>query len=192
MSRVLDVQPPVGSLWRVLLTEPRRPLLVRESPRAHWYVVGTVCIGAFMGQLDASIVTLALARLGHDLHASVGAVALWHGTAGLLGGLALTGLGLGAFTPANNATIMSASPPGHAGVISGVLNMTRGMGTALGVALAGALYTAAVGPSGVGGARAAEAHGLSVTLMTLSVLALAVGLALFCTHRHSDWGGVQR
>ncbi len=482
MSRVLDVQPPAGSLWRVLLTEPRRPLLVRESPRAHWYVVGTVCIGAFMGQLDASIVTLALARLGHDLHASVGAVgwvalaymvvlvatvasvgrladavgrkllyvygfgvftagsvlcglaptllvliaarvlqavgaamlqansvaliteamprpllgrgigvqgtaqalglalgpavggallalggwrliflvnlpagaiglalgwfllprsrsrretgadrlgavllavgaagplvylsvgsragygsplllvalavgsaaavgfvrreqrvatplielsmlrrpalsvglssglisyvvlfgtlfvvpyylaarhvgfasvglrlsilpvalgiaaplagrllsrtgarpltgggmiltaaglleiALWHGTPGLLGGLALTGLGLGAFNPANNATIMSASPPGHAGVISGVLNMTRGMGTALGVALAGALD---VGASGVGGARAAEAHGLSVTLMTLSVLAFAVGLALFCTHRNTPIG----
>ena len=47
---------------------------MRESPHAHWYVVGTVCIGAFMGQLDASIVTLALARLGRDLHASVGAV----------------------------------------------------------------------------------------------------------------------
>ena len=63
-----------GSLGRVLLTEPRRPVAVRESPRAHWYVVGTVCIGAFMGQLDASIVTLALPRLGRDLHASVGAV----------------------------------------------------------------------------------------------------------------------
>jgi MFS family permease len=37
-------------------------------------VVATVCIGAFMGQLDASIVTIALPRIGHDLHASVGAV----------------------------------------------------------------------------------------------------------------------
>ena len=34
----------------------------------------TVCIGAFMGQLDASIVTVALPRLGRDLHASVGLV----------------------------------------------------------------------------------------------------------------------
>ena len=58
----------------MLLREPRRPLSVRDSPRAHWYVVGTVCIGAFMGQLDASIVTLALARLGRDLYAGVGAV----------------------------------------------------------------------------------------------------------------------
>jgi EmrB/QacA subfamily drug resistance transporter len=63
-----------ASLRHQLLTEPRQPVAVRTSPHAHWYVVGTVCIGAFMGQLDASIVTLALPRLGHELHASVGAV----------------------------------------------------------------------------------------------------------------------
>ena len=69
-------------------------------------------------------------------------IAVRHGTAGTLTGLALTGLGLGLFTPANNAAVMSASPPGHAGVTGGMLNMTRGLGTALGVALAGALFTA--------------------------------------------------
>ena len=74
MSRLRDAQPSLGSIRRLLLTEPRRPAAIRESPRAHWYVVGTVCVGAFMGQLDASIVTLALPRLGRDLHASVGAV----------------------------------------------------------------------------------------------------------------------
>lgn len=58
----------------LLLTEPPRPAVIRESPRAHWYVVGTVCIGAFMSQLDASIVTIALPRIGRDLNASVGAV----------------------------------------------------------------------------------------------------------------------
>ena len=47
---------------------------MRASPRAHWFVVGTVCIGAFMGQLDASIVTLALPSIGRELHVSVGAV----------------------------------------------------------------------------------------------------------------------
>jgi len=31
--------------------------------------VGTVCIGAFMGQLDASIVTLAFPTLRHDFGA---------------------------------------------------------------------------------------------------------------------------
>ncbi|HLH70182.1 MAG TPA: DHA2 family efflux MFS transporter permease subunit [Candidatus Dormibacteraeota bacterium] len=60
--------------WRALLIEPRRPAAVRDSPLAHWLVVGTVCIGAFMGQLDASVVVLALHTLQHDFRASQGAV----------------------------------------------------------------------------------------------------------------------
>ncbi len=57
-----------------LLREPARPARIRESPRAHAFVVGAVCIGAFMGQLDASIVTLALPRIGADLGESAAAV----------------------------------------------------------------------------------------------------------------------
>jgi len=108
-------------------------------------------------------------------------IAAQHGTAGLLAGLALAGVGLGAFTPANNAAIMSASPPGHTGVVSGVLNMTRGLGTALGVALTGALFTAVVGVNGANVARASVAaagHGLTVALGVLGVLALVTGSAL--------------
>ncbi len=108
-------------------------------------------------------------------------MALWRSAPGLLTGLAVAGIGLGAFTPATNATIMAASPPGHTGVISGVLNMTRGMGTALGVALAGALYTAAAGVAGAGAARAgsgAAAHGLFVTLSALGLAALVTAAAM--------------
>jgi EmrB/QacA subfamily drug resistance transporter len=60
--------------WARLLTEPRRPERIRQRPDAHWLVVGTVCIGAFMGQLDASIVTLAFPALRQDFSASIGAV----------------------------------------------------------------------------------------------------------------------
>jgi EmrB/QacA subfamily drug resistance transporter len=81
-------------------------------------------------------------------------IAARHGTPGILIGLALTGVGLGSFTPANNVGVMSASPAGHAGVVSGMLNMSRGLGTALGVALAGALFTAG---AGLAGAHVAEA-----------------------------------
>ncbi|MGH7611408.1 MAG: hypothetical protein ACREN4_05250, partial [Candidatus Dormibacteria bacterium] len=42
--------------WRRLTVEPARPAAIRESPNAPWLVVAAVCIGAFMGQLDASIV----------------------------------------------------------------------------------------------------------------------------------------
>jgi MFS family permease len=65
---------PFPALRRRLLREPVRPARIRESPRACWYVVGAVCVGAFMGQLDVSIVTLALPRIGADLHAGAGAV----------------------------------------------------------------------------------------------------------------------
>jgi EmrB/QacA subfamily drug resistance transporter len=106
------------------------------------------------------------------------AIALWHGTSGLLAGLALAGLGLGAFTPANNASIMSASPKGYAGMLSGVLNMTRGVGTALGVALASALYIAASGASGAGAPPGAAASGLTLALASLGSIVLAAAVAL--------------
>lgn len=53
--------------------------------------------------------------------------------------LALFGLGLGAFTPPNNAAIMGAAPRQRLGVAGGILNMTRGLGTTLGVAATGAV-----------------------------------------------------
>ena len=60
--------------WRRLLVEPPRPGRVRESSWGPWLVVGTVCVGAFMGQLDASIVTLALPTLRQQFNASLGAI----------------------------------------------------------------------------------------------------------------------
>jgi EmrB/QacA subfamily drug resistance transporter len=84
-------------------------------------------------------------------------VALWHGTIGLLVGLALAGAGLGGFVPSNNASVMGAAPRARAGVLSGVLNMTRALGTALGVALAGLLY---------------RGSGLTACLLALAGLAL--------------------
>ncbi len=57
----------------------------------------------------------------------------------LMGVLALLGLGVGAFTPPNNAAIMGAAPRNRLGVAGGVLNMTRGLGTTLGVVATGAV-----------------------------------------------------
>jgi EmrB/QacA subfamily drug resistance transporter len=56
-----------------LLTEPPRPRAVREHPNAPWFAVASVCVGAFMGQLDASIVTLAFPALQREFHASLAA-----------------------------------------------------------------------------------------------------------------------
>jgi len=75
-----------------LLTEPPRPQVVREHRNAPWFAVGSVCVGAFMGQLDASIVTLAFPALQREFHASL-AAAQWVSLAYLL---ALVGLLAGA------------------------------------------------------------------------------------------------
>ncbi|MGH6656461.1 MAG: MFS transporter [Actinocrinis sp.] len=49
--------------------------------------------------------------------------------------LAALGVGLGVFTPANNTLVMTAIPARAAGTGGGLVNMTRALGTALGVAL---------------------------------------------------------
>ncbi len=53
--------------------------------------------------------------------------------------LALLGVGLGLFTPPNNSAIMGSAPAHRLGVAGGVLNMTRSLGTSLGVAATGAV-----------------------------------------------------
>jgi EmrB/QacA subfamily drug resistance transporter len=87
--------------------------------------------------------------------------------------LALIGVGMGLFTSPNNASIMGAAPEQNAGMASGVLNMTRGMGTALGLALTGSIFTVAGGSAG---SMEHAAHAFSVTAFVLAVIAGAAGV----------------
>ncbi len=59
---------------RTILTEAPRPPAVREHPWAPWLAVAVVCFGAFMGQLDASIVTLTFRPMERDFSAPLAAV----------------------------------------------------------------------------------------------------------------------
>ncbi|MEU6479133.1 MFS transporter [Streptomyces sp. NPDC047017] len=70
------IRPPASmSRWATLLTAERpRPEGVRSWPNAWWLAVGMVCFGAFMGQLDASIVTLTYGSLRAEFHTSLAAV----------------------------------------------------------------------------------------------------------------------
>jgi hypothetical protein len=77
------------------------------------------------------------------------------------------GLGLGAFTPANNTLVMGAIPARAAGTGGGLVNMTRGLGTALGVALV--TLTLSLVPDRASAARAAT--------LLLAVVALGVFLS---------------
>ena len=55
------------------LREPSRPTAIREHPLAPWFAVATVCFGAFMGQLDASVVTVAFPALQRQFGAGLAA-----------------------------------------------------------------------------------------------------------------------
>jgi MFS family permease len=74
--------------YRSILRELPRPAAVRESPRAPWLAVGVVCFGAFMGQLDASIVTITFPAMERDFDVSVAGVQ-WVSLVYLLGLIAL-------------------------------------------------------------------------------------------------------
>jgi MFS family permease len=62
------------ALLRRLGVEPARPRVVARWPHAHWLAVAAVCLGAFMGQLDASIVTLTFPALSRRFDASLAGV----------------------------------------------------------------------------------------------------------------------
>jgi len=116
-----------------------------------------------------------LGALGLEL-AAAGLLALAFSPAGvgLVAGLTIAGAGLGLFMPINNAAVMAGAPPARAGALSGVLNTTRGLGTALGVTLAGLVYGAAGHPA-VGRAGTppmlAAGRGFHATVTVLAAIA---------------------
>ncbi|MFB7908616.1 MFS transporter [Kitasatospora sp. NPDC056076] len=57
-----------------LLTERARPRGIAGWRHAHWLAVGTVCLGAFLGQLDASVIALVFPALGRHFGAGFAAV----------------------------------------------------------------------------------------------------------------------
>ncbi|MGP0030237.1 MAG: DHA2 family efflux MFS transporter permease subunit [Acidimicrobiales bacterium] len=100
------------------------------------------------------------------------------GTFQMVGLLALIGAGLGLFTSPNNAAIMGSVPRSQAGMASGILNMSRGMGTALGLAVTGLVF----GVSGGNGGSPAEAvHAFTVTALVLA--GVAAGAAVIAAVR---------
>jgi hypothetical protein len=79
--------------------------------------------------------------------------------------LAVTGAGMGLFVAANNAATMFAAPPNRAGAAGGLLNMARGLGTALGVALTSLVFATGRGITSVG-----------LLLMAIAILAGAISV----------------
>jgi MFS family permease len=92
----------------------------------------------------------------------------------LLVTLTAAGLGLGMFTPPNNAAVMAAAPRENAGMAGGIVNVTRGLGTSLGLALAGLVYTVGAGAGPASASRAVRGYASAVVF--LAVVAAAAGV----------------
>ena len=101
-ATVLPASRPRG--WAILTHERPRPDLIRTRPWAWRLAVATVCFGAFMGQLDASIVTLTYRSVGAEFHAGPGAVE-WVSLSYLLALVALL-VPVGRFSDAHGRKLM--------------------------------------------------------------------------------------
>jgi EmrB/QacA subfamily drug resistance transporter len=130
-----------------------------------------VLTAAVTGRLCERVATRHLAVSGMAWCAAVlVVVAMAHaGTATLVVELAALGIGIGLFTPSNNTSVMRAAPRARAGAASGLLNMGRGLGTAVGLAVT-SLVLELAGPT----TAAAHARAFGVTALVLAVVA-AIG-----------------
>ena len=125
---------------------------------------------------------LTVAGMALSAAALVGLALLGSSMTMFLSGLVLLGIGMGLFTPPNNAAIMAAAPPDRSGVAAGVLNMTRGMGTAMGLAFTGLVFGAIAGenphsPDLVVGGFTAAAWFLAAVAAAAGILAALRGRA---------------
>ena len=109
-----------------LLREAPRPAVVRDHPLAPWFAVGTVCFGAFMGQLDASIVTVAFPALQRQYGTSLAAVQ-WVSLAYLLALVALL-VPIGRLSDAHGRKLMYL----HGFVLFAVASAACGLAPSLG------------------------------------------------------------
>ncbi|HVA38858.1 MAG TPA: DHA2 family efflux MFS transporter permease subunit [Candidatus Dormibacteraeota bacterium] len=160
---------------RFLTREPPPIASIAKSAPYPWFVVGTVCIGAFMGQLDASIAQLVLPTLQSTFHASLAFVS-WVALAYLLVlGVTLPIFGRLAdmfgrkllYTAGFLVFILGSGLCGFADNLAGLIaaRVLQAVGAGLLQANSVAIVTAAAGPQrrgrAIGLQGAAQAIGLS-------------------------------
>jgi MFS family permease len=148
---------------RSILTEPARPMAIKRSRRAPWLAVGVVCFGAFMGQLDASIVTLTFRPMEQQFGAPLAGVQ-WVSLAYLLVLVALL-TPVGRLSDAVGRKLVY----GYGFVIFTAASVACGLAPSLGLLIAFRLVQAA-------GASMLQAN--SVALVTTSAPRGATRLAL--------------
>jgi EmrB/QacA subfamily drug resistance transporter len=90
-------------------------------------------------------------------------------------GMAVCGLGFGAFVAPNNSRLLGAAPHNRRGIASGVLAAARNVGMVLGVGLAGAVFTTVLSHRG---ARAVP-DGVSAALRVVAATTLLAAVMSF-------------
>ena len=140
--------------------------------------------GVFADRLGARQLTVAGMMVSA---AALTLLATAHGTIMLIvGGLALLGAGLGLFIPANNAAIIGGVQRAQSGAASGILNMTRGLGTSLGLSLTGIVFAV------IAGSHAEARHvagGFTAACLFLAAVAAAAALLAALRGDDSDASG---
>jgi EmrB/QacA subfamily drug resistance transporter len=111
----------------------------------------------------------------------------------LVPGLLLGGVGMASVMTPMSAAVMSSVPVAKAGVASGVLNTSRQIGGALGIAMMGAILTSRQAESLAQGASPSEAFvdGFQVALLVAAAIAFAGALTaalLVRRHQHPEVG----
>lgn len=74
MSGLERLSRTTSRVWNEMIHERPPARILARGPHYRWLVVGTVCVGAFMGQLDASIAQLVLPALERDFHQHLSAI----------------------------------------------------------------------------------------------------------------------
>ena len=131
-----------------------------------------------VGTRVPSMLGMAVLSIGLFLLSELGAQS---GLGYLLFALAIAGLGTGIFVSPNNSALMGSAPLNRQGIAAGVLATSRNVGMALGVGLAGAVFSTVIsraeGANRPDAVIAAAAAGFLVAagVAVLGVLTIAMG-----------------
>jgi EmrB/QacA subfamily drug resistance transporter len=133
------------------------------------------------GALSDRVGSRAIATLGMLVLAAGLLLVALVAAAGTLKAIALSlgvvGLGVGLFASPNNSALMGAAPAHRQGIASGVLATARNVGMALGVGLAGAVFTTVLAHHG--GGNPAIVAGVQASLFVGCGIAVAGAVASF-------------
>jgi MFS family permease len=160
----------------MLLTERPRPSAIRDHPKAGWLAVATVCFGAFMGQLDASIVTLTFPAVQQEFHAPLAAVE-WVSLAYLLTLVSLL-VAVGQLADATGRKLMYLHGFGLFAVASAACGLAPGLGWLVGFRVVQAVGAAMMQANSVALVVTSVPRQRMRSALGVQAAAQALGLAL--------------